>query len=153
MNANTAKMQSIIESTFVSAIEKLTKEGAGNLISDLYVQVDAENGELQIYDDGENLLEKVVIFDWINRKEDEAQIVKQATDSLKAILTILSTKGAFDAPNFIQPLSVSLTDDDFVVQEELLFLDEDIFRADDPLLKDLDNDLDDFLKNLLSDIK
>ena len=45
----------------------------------------------------------------------------------------------------MKPLSVSLTDEDFVVIEELLFIDDDVLRLDDPLLKDLDADLDDFL--------
>lgn len=72
---------------------------------------------------------------------------------MKAVLTILSTKNIFDVPRFMKPLSVSLTDEDFVVIEELLFIDDDMLRLDDPLLKDLDADLDDFLANLLADVK
>jgi len=52
----------------------------------------------------------------------------------------------------MKPLSVTLTDDDFVEIEELLFVDDDMLRADDPLLKDLDTELDEFLTKLLSDI-
>ena len=63
MNANIAKVQSLIENAFTSAIEKLAKDESGNFISDLYVQADAESGELQIYDDEEHLIEKIVIFD------------------------------------------------------------------------------------------
>ena len=62
MNANIAKVQSLIENAFTSAIEKLAKDESGNFISDLYVQADAESGELQIYDDEEHLIEKIVIF-------------------------------------------------------------------------------------------
>ena len=51
MNANIAKVQSLIENAFTSAVEKLAKDESGNFISDLYVQADAESGELQIYDD------------------------------------------------------------------------------------------------------
>ena len=65
----------------------------------------------------------------------------------------MSTKNIFDVPRFMKPLSVSLTDEDFVVIEELLFIDDDMLRLDDPLLKDLDADLDDFLANLLADVK
>ena len=92
MNANMAKVQSLIENAFTSAVEKLAKDESGNFISDLYVQADAESGELQIYDDEEHLIEKIVI-------------------------------------------------------------DDDMLRLDDPLLKDLDADLDDFLANLLADVK
>ena len=69
MNANIAKVQSLIENAFTSAIEKLAKDESGNFISDLYVQADAESGELQIYDDEEHLIEKIVIFDLDFAKE------------------------------------------------------------------------------------
>lgn len=152
MNANMAKVQSLIENAFTSAVEKLAKDESGNFISDLYVQADAESGELQIYDD-EHLIEKIVIFDWVNSNEEENAFNKRVAASVKAVLTILSTKNIFDVPRFMKPLSVSLTDEDFVVIEELLFIDDDMLRLDDPLLKDLDADLDDFLANLLADVK
>jgi hypothetical protein len=117
------------------------------------VQADAESGELQIYDDEEHLIEKIVIFDWVNSNEEENAFNKRVAASVKAVLTILSTKNIFDVPRFMKPLSVSLTDEDFVVIEELLFIDDDMLRLDDPLLKDLDADLDDFLANLLADVK
>lgn len=110
-------------------------------------------GELQIYDDEEHLIEKIVIFDWVNSNEEENAFNKRVAASVKAVLTILSTKNIFDVPRFMKPLSVSLTDEDFVVIEELLFIDDDMLRLDDPLLKDLDADLDDFLANLLADVK
>ena len=47
MNANITKVQPLIEKAFVEAIDQLTKEESANLVSDFYVQVDAETGELQ----------------------------------------------------------------------------------------------------------
>lgn len=153
MNGNTSKVQSLIENFITSAIEKLNKDESGNLISDLYVQADAESGELQIYDDSERLIDKVVIFDWVNSKDKENEFNKRVAATVKAVLTILSTKNAFESPRFSKPFSISLTDEDFVIIEELLFIDDDMLRLDDPLLKDLDAELDDFLKNLLADVK
>lgn len=152
MNANSAKVQSIIETTFVSAIDRIRENGASNLINDLYVQVDTDSGELQIYDEHEDQIGKVVIFDWMNKKDREDSLLKQISATLKAVLTVLSSKGLFDDHPFIKPFSVSLTDDSFTVIEELLFLDDDLFRLDDPLLKDLDKELDTFLNDLLSDV-
>lgn len=153
MSANNAKVQSVIEAVFTSAIGKLTKDENGNLISDLYVQADPESGELLVFDEEEKLVEKTVIFDWVENKEEENAFNKRVAASVKAVLTILATKKVFDHPRFMKPLSISLTDEDFVVTEELFFLDDDMLRLDDPLLKDLDADLDNFLANLLSDIK
>jgi len=152
MSANTAKIQSVIENTFLSAIKKLEADHSANLITDLYIQADPENGELQIYDDGENLIEKVIIFDWIKSEKDKEGFNQQIISILKAVLKVLSTKEVFNSDCFMRPLSVSLTDDDFVVIEELLFLDDEMLRLDDPLLKDLDIELDNFLNELLSDL-
>lgn len=153
MSTNLTQIQSILENLFLSALQKMTADNNGNYISDIYVQVDPENGEVQIYDEGENLVEKTVIFDWVNNTEGEEVFNRRSADVLKSVLTSLVTKGTFDNPQFIKPLSVSLTDESFVIVEELLFLDDEMLRLDDPLLKDLDADLDNFLDKLLSDIK
>ena len=150
MNANITKVQPLIEKAFVETIDQLTKEESANLVSDFYVQVDAETGELQIYDDAERLMNKVVIFDWVNSPEEEDAFNKKVAAAIKAVLTILSTKNAFDSTRLVKPFSVSLTDEDFVVIEELLFIDDDMLLLDDPLLKDLDTDLANFLANLLA---
>ena len=134
MSANNAKIQSVLETTFTSAIGKLTAEDSNGYYSDLYVQADAESGEPQIYD-------------------EEEQFNKQVANTVKSVLTLLVAKTVFESPHIMKPFSVSLTDEDFVVIEELLFLDDEVLRADDPLLKDLDADLDDFLAKLLSDVK
>ena len=153
MNANITKVQPLIEKAFVEALDQLTKEESANLVSDFYVQVDAETGEFQIYDDAERLMNKVVIFDWVNSPEEEDAFNKKVAAAIKAVLTILSTKNAFDSTRLVKPFSVSLTDEDFVVIEELLFIDDDMLLLDDPLLKDLDTDLDNFLANLLADVE
>ena len=153
MNANITKVQPLIEKAFVEAIDKLTKEESASLVSDFYVQVGAETGELQIYDDEEQLINKVVIFDWVNSPEEENAFNKKVAAAIKAVLTILSTKNAFDSARLVKPFSISLTDEDFVVIEELLFIDDDMLLLDDPLLKDLDADLDNFLAKLLADVE
>ena len=153
MSANNAKVQAVIESTFNLAIKKLVAKDTGHSYSDLYVQVDAESGELQIYDESESLVEKTIIFDWVNAKNDNKQFIQQVIATLKAVLAVLVTKNVFENSCFLKPFSVSLTNDDFSVIEELLFLDDENLLLDDPLLKDLDADLDDFLTKLLSDVK
>lgn len=153
MSANNAKIQSVLETTFTSAIGKLTADDSNSYHSDLYVQADPESGELQIYDEEERLLDKTIVFDWVDCPCDEDKFNKQVANTLKSVLTLLVAKNIFDSPHITKPFSVSLTDEDFVVIEELLFLDDEVLRADDPLLKDLDADLDDFLAKLLSDVK
>ena len=153
MSANNAKVQSVIESVFQSVVVKLSDNASNVLVSDLFIQVDQETGEVQIFDDAENLLDKVVIFDWINKNEEESTFIIRITSTLKNVLSLLSVKGVFEKKNISIPFAVSLTDEDFSVIEELLFIDEDITRVDDPLLQNLDEDLDLFLAKLLSDLE
>lgn len=153
MVTSAAQIQSILETLFMTAIDKMIKSVNGNYISDIYVQADLETGELQIYDEEEALVDKTVIFDWVNNTEEEDVFARRVSDVVRSVLTGLVSKNVFDNPRFIKPLSVSLTDESFVVIEELLFLDDENLRLDDPLLKDLDADLDEFLSKLLSDVE
>ncbi|OAV74070.1 hypothetical protein Barb7_02485 [Bacteroidales bacterium Barb7] len=154
MTAMNAKVLSIIENAVVTAVDRLVKDNFGKSVSDLNLQVNPENGELQIYDDSENRLGKIVIFDWISKDEEEDEFNERVAATLKGIAANLSAKGVFNKSCFVKPFSVNLTDDDFVIIEELLFLgDDEVIRVDDPLLKDLSADLGDFLKKLLSDMK
>ena len=153
MSANNAKIQSVLETTFTSAIGKLTADDSNSYHSDLYVQADPESGELQIYDEEERLLDKTIVFDWVGCPCEEDKFNKQVANTVKSVLTLLVAKNIFDNPHIMKPFSVSLTDEDFVVIEELLFLDDEVLRVDDPLLKDLDAELDDFLAKLLSDVE
>ena len=153
MVTSAAQIQSILETLFMTAIDKMIKSVNGNYISDIYVQADQETGELQIYDEEEALVDKTVIFDWVNNTEEEDVFARRVSDVVRSVLTGLVSKNVFDNPRFIKPLSVSLTDESFVVIEELLFLDDENLSLDDPLLKDLDADLDEFLSKLLSDVE
>jgi hypothetical protein len=149
MGNNNTKVQAVIESTFASVIKKLTTDESVGPISDLYVQADAESGELYVFGEEERLLNKVVIFDWIN--SEEATFYAKISPTLKAALASLTARNQFNHSCFLRPFSVSLVDDNFTVTEELLFIDDDTFRLDDPLLKDLDSELDKFLEYILSD--
>ena len=152
MAASPSQIQSVLESFLTSTVEKMVADTKLNDISDIYVQADAESGELQVYDEDENLVDKTIIFDWVNNSEEENAFNKRVITAGKQALSLVA-KNVFENPRFVKPLSISLTDESFVVIDELLFLDDDTLRLDDPLLKDLDADLDDFLAKLLSDVK
>ena len=58
------KEKAIVESLFLSAIDAIVKDENSEFVSDLYVQFDSESGELQIYDENENLLKKEALASW-----------------------------------------------------------------------------------------
>ena len=68
MAAGPSQIQSVLESFLTSTVEKMVADTKLNDISDIYVQADAESGELQVYDEDENLVDKTIIFDWVNKK-------------------------------------------------------------------------------------
>ena len=72
MAASPSQIQSVLESFLTSAIQKMVEDTKLNDISDIYLQADAESGELQVYDEEENLVDKTIIFDWVNNSEEES---------------------------------------------------------------------------------
>jgi hypothetical protein len=148
MNINNVKIQTIIEAKFTEAIKKLTDNADSKATCDLFIQAYAETGELHIYDEYETLLDKIIIFEWVN--SEESAFDEKVSAAMKPALAKLSS--LFENPRFRKPFSISIVDDDFNVLEELLFIDDDTVRIDDPLLQNLDSELDSFLAGLLSDM-
>lgn len=87
MVTSAAQIQSILETLFMTAIDKMIKSVNGNYISDIYVQADQETGELQIYDEEEALVDKTVIFDWVNNTEEEDVFARRVSDVVRSVLT------------------------------------------------------------------
>ena len=57
--------------------------------------------------------------------------------------------GDFDKLTILKPYSFVLVDDEKETITELLLIDDDTLLVDDELLKGLDKELDEFLKELL----
>ena len=68
-------------------------------------------------------------------------------------MTRLEQKGYWDKAIFARPFSVVLVRSDFSVLEELLFLDEELVQLSTPLLEGLNDELNEFLSELLVDLK
>ena len=61
---------SLIRSTFVEAIDTLSKDYQGSSLTDVFITVDKESGEVAFYDDEENKVAEIVIFDWVDKVEE-----------------------------------------------------------------------------------
>jgi len=66
-----------------------------------------------------------------------------------SILCRMKDAGDFDKVTILKPYSFVLVDEDKETVAELLLIDDDTLLVDDELLKGLDKELDEFLKNLL----
>ena len=116
-----------------------TKEG-GNSLVDLYLYHDNEDNSLVMYDDTDHVLNKVQL-------PDEGSF--NLNHTLRQVLQQAGKNRLFEREYITKPFTVSLVDKDFVVLEELFFLDDDTIRINDIMWASIEKDLDAFLENLL----
>ena len=111
-----------------------------NLLTDLYLYHDVEDNSLTIYDDTNRVLNKVDLSDnpFFNLAQMLRQVFQQA-----------GRERLFERDYIAKPFTVNLVDKDFGILEELYFSDDDTMKKNGTTWKDIEKDLDDFLKNLL----
>ncbi len=119
-------------------------------LHDLFVQVDVERGDVNLYNDNDNLLAQCTLFAWADGQNPDKKALIQL---VRETVSLLEQKGFWENELFVKPLSVELVDDGMNSLEQLLFLDDDIILLDEPLLKGLNSDLNKFMDELLGDIK
>lgn len=117
------------------------------VVTDLYFQPSFQDGKLILSDDEDEVLGEVVISEFEGLRGGDslnsvACILRKALEHKRKELETLSV---------LKPFSFVLVDEDKETVEELLLVDDDLLLADDGLLKGLDAELDDFIKNLLSE--
>lgn len=135
------------ENRLQDVITKMTKEfitAEETKVTDFHINVN--NGELTIVDDDDNTLARVHILEWENEHNED--VFEKA---LRAILNAMNEKGTFESLNIAKPYSFVLTDDDKQSIVDLLIVDDDTLILSEDLLKDFDEEMNEFLKQLLEE--
>lgn len=144
-----------IKEVFLNAIETLKDGYQGNSLTDLFVQMDCDNGEILIFDDEGNKISDTIVSVWEERGNSELayeEVMNRNLKALKYVVSDLNRDNAFGVLDTFKPFSISLTDDESVVIEELLVIDdESVVLLEDDFLEKLEKDFDDFVNNLLKD--
>ena len=151
MGKEKPKVQLILESVFMNAVEKLSKPDSGKLTGVLNVQLDMLAGEVQVYDDREVLLEKNIIFDWAERAEKGVRLYKQAVHFIRVSLAALKARKIFENPVFTRPLKILLVDDNFNEIETVFSLEATEFTYEGRIMKNLEQELQNFSRKLFGD--
>lgn len=138
---------SSIESAIHKAVSKYICNCEQTDVTDIYLQPDQSSGQLAIYNDDDEELANVVIEEWASYEEDN--FIEQVEPTIGSILGKMKEAGNFDKITILKPYSFVLVDEDKETIAELLLVDDDTMLVNDELLKDLDKELDDFLKDLL----
>ena len=125
--------------------EKFPKDQEASVLTDIHIRVVQETGEMLFFDDDDKELNRCVIEQWMDNKDDDfyesvTTILRNAIETDKDLLENLS---------ILKPYAFVLEDDDREAVAELYVVDDDTVIIDTELMKDLDKDLDDFFENLL----
>ena len=147
------KVQTLLEALFMEAIGKLSNANGGQLVWAMHIQLDMDAGEALVYDERENLLEKNIIYDWVERAEKGMRLYKQAVHFTRVSLAALRTRKVFDNPMFMRPFKVALVDDNFNEIETLLAMEGSDVLAEGRLMKNLEADLQNFSRKIFAELE
>jgi hypothetical protein len=147
MKVTNSSLEPVIKSILTDSLKKYELANDGNFLSDLYLYYDEENQAITIFDDIEKELLSVNLNDESDDSDTDFQ--REVRHAAKIALKELEKENVFDRKFIHKPFTVSLIDNDFMVMEELIFIDDDTLKLDGNLWIDLDKELDDFLKNLM----
>ena len=133
------------------AIRKIAQKFPGNeepsTFTDIHLRVSQESGELLALDDEEQEITRCVVEQWIENTDEDfyKEITSLLRDELRKSHDIVENMGV------VKPYSFVLEDDDRETIAELDMADGDTIIVGDNLMKGLEEDLDDFLADLLKD--
>lgn len=136
-----------IERALRKIAEKFPANDEASQMTDVHIRVTQESGELMAFDDDDNELNRCVIEQWIDNKDDD--FYEQITSILRKCIE--KNKGMIEKMSILKPFSFVLEDDDNESVAELYVVDDNMVIIDPDLMQDLDKDLDDFLNQLLAD--
>jgi len=144
----------ILDRAFRKALEQLQENEDSASIVDLYLLPNPDAGDFSIFDDEDHLLVKVPVSVWEEQCDTlDSDVALQESESiLKEIVHHVKDEGGFNHINIMKPFSVLMVDEDMETLAELLLIDDEQVLLDDDFLKHIDEELDGFLKQLMSDI-
>ena len=128
-------------------IEKFPPTEEATLLTDIHLRVNQDTGELMSFDDDDNELNRCVVEQWIENKDDD--FYQHVAATLRA--SLLKQKEKIEQMSILKPYSFVLEDDDKETIEELYLVDDDTVILQEELMAGLNKDLDDFLDHLLKE--
>ena len=113
-------------------------------LTDLYLQVKQESGELRIYDDDDNEITRCVIEEWIGNNDERFYSNIQPI----LIAVIQQIKDVTENIAIIKPYSFVLIGEDHETIADLYLVDDDTMLISGELMEGLSKDLDNFWDKL-----
>lgn len=133
-----------IERALRKAASKFSPNAETKPLTDLYIQVKQDSGELKIYDDDDAELTRCIIEEWIGNTDED--FYSAITPIL--IDTIKRCKEVTENVAILKPYSYVLMDDDHEIIDDLYLVDDDNILISGKLMEGLNDDLDQFWDKL-----
>jgi hypothetical protein len=147
MKAINKSLEPVLKSAILESLKNYDLTNDGSFLGDLYIYFDGENQTLTFFDDVEKELFAVNLSD--EDSLSDAELQQEIKNTAQFVLKELEKEKAFDTEFICKPFTVSMVDSDFIVEEELIFIDDNTLKLEGDLWSGLDKELDDFLKNLM----
>ena len=111
-----------IERAIRKIAEKFPANNEATQMTDIHIRVTQESGELMAFDDDDNELNRCIIEQWIDNKDDD--FYEQITSILRK--SIEKCKGMIEQMSILKPFSFVLEDDDKESIAELYVIDDNM---------------------------
>lgn len=118
------------------------------VLTDIYIQVKQESGEILVYNDDDVELHRCVIEEWIGNTQEDfySQIVPVLSQCISNMRSVV------DSMQIMRPFSFVLIDEEHETVRDIIYIDnEETVILDGKLLEGKDKELEEFLRHLLED--
>ena len=136
-----------IERAIKKVAQKLPASEDTSLLTDIYLLVSQESGELIAFDDNDQEITRCVVEQWIDNKDEN--FYEEVTALLRKELHRLHD--VVDNLGIMKPYSFVLENDDKETVAELYVADDDTIIIGGDLMEGLDKDLDNFCDSLMKE--
>ncbi len=145
----TQATRSLLAKAIKESLARYTQESMETeVLTDIHLQPDPNTGELTIFDDDDNVLAVITVDEW--NENGGGNFYEGAEKVLASVLGDMKEAGDLDNLTLMKPYSFVMVDAEKETIAELLLVDDDTLLLNEELLKGLDQELDDFLDNLMN---
>ena len=147
MKAINKSLEPVLKAAVIESLKNYELANDDNFLGELYLSYDAGNQTLTFFDDVEKTLFSLILNETPVVWESDA--LQEIKDTAKQVLKGLKDEQAFEKEFISKPFTISLVDSDFVVEEELFFIDDPALKSGGDLWSGMNKELDEFFKNLM----
>lgn len=119
------------------------------IVTDFHIIVNPSTGSFQILNDDEFVLASDTIDEWAIEK-DNSKTAESIQNDIKNQLEELNNQDFFNSLNIYKPFSFLFENEDNEILSELFVVSDEEIIVSEELLKGLDEELNEFINNLLN---